>query len=106
MTDRLYETGNLFFGYPEYPIFNLPFWTKQSLLDELQNAFGFVDSLRVPTTLSGALRLTRRSLARNVLEQLVYDLCFEQTRISVHLVQVEHARKSQCLLNRSHLLGS
>lgn len=51
--------GNAFFDYARYAVFNLAFWCKQSLLDELQREFGKHDWLRTPKIWAGGFALTK-----------------------------------------------
>ena len=59
MLDHLKKNGTIFFDWSDYPIFNLPFWTKQSLLDEIQKEFGLSDLLRVSNICAGGLGLVK-----------------------------------------------
>ena len=52
--------GNAFFDYSRYAIFNLAFWCKQSLLDEVQREFGVaLDWLRTPKIWAGGFGLAK-----------------------------------------------
>jgi hypothetical protein len=51
---------NAFFDYSRYAVFNLAFWCKQSLLDEVQREFGVaVDWLRTPKIWAGGFGLAK-----------------------------------------------
>ena len=52
--------GNAFFDYSRYAVFNLAFWCKQSLLDEVQREFGVaLDWLRTPKIWAGGFGLAK-----------------------------------------------
>lgn len=57
--EHVVRNGNAFFDYSRYAVFNLAFWSKQSLLHELQQEFGVVDWLRTPKIWAGGFGLTR-----------------------------------------------
>lgn len=59
MFEHIASNGNAFFDYSRYAIFNLAFWSKQSLLDELQQEFGGCDWLRTPKIWAGGFGLTK-----------------------------------------------
>ena len=52
--------GNAFFDYSRYAVFNLAFWCKQSLLEEVRREFGVaVDWLRTPKIWAGGFGLAK-----------------------------------------------
>ena len=54
------KNGNAFFDYSRCAVFNLAFWCKQSLLNELQQEFGVVlDWLRTPKSWAGGFGLAK-----------------------------------------------
>src|SRR5262249_7969422 len=52
--------GNAFYDYSRYAVFNLAFWSKQSLLNEVQREFGVtLDWLRTPKIWAGGFGLIK-----------------------------------------------
>jgi len=56
---HIVSNGNAFFDYSRYAVFNLAFWSKQDLLDQLQQEFGSVDWLRTPKIWAGGFGLMK-----------------------------------------------
>ena len=82
MMEYAQEKGCLFFNYAEYPILNIAFCTKPSLLSAVQNEFGLADFLRIPTVWAGGLALVKNK--RNI--KFLEDWCRYCVRDNYHMV--------------------
>lgn len=82
MFEHIASNGNAFFDYARYAVFNLAFWSKQSLLNEVQQEFGVVDWLRTPKIWAGGFGLTKSN--ENI--ALLKDWYRLATKDNYHLV--------------------
>jgi len=82
MFEHIASNGNAFFDYARYAVFNLAFWSKQSLLNEVQQEFGVVDWLRTPKIWAGGFGLAKNDT--NI--ALLKDWYRLATKDSYHLI--------------------
>ena len=85
------QHGNAFFDYSRYAIFNLAFWSKQSLLEEVQREFGVLDWLRTPKIWAGGFGLAKSDA--NI--ALLRDWLWLATKDDYHFVDDTPSRVPQ-----------
>ena len=85
------SNGNAFFDYSRYAVFNLAFWCKESLLQELQQEFGAVDWLKTPKIWAGGFGLAKSG--ENI--ALLQDWLRLATKDNYHLIDDTPSRIPQ-----------